>query len=233
MEITWLGHAAFKVEHDGFVIMIDPWINNPNKPKELSLEKIDAILITHAHFDHVGDAAELAKEYSAKVYSIFEVSKIIEKQGVPGDLIVGMNKGGTVDLGGGFKATMVEALHSSTIIDDDGNLIPGGEAAAFVIHTPDGHKIYHAGDTAVFGDMKIISDLYKPDIALLPIGGHYTMDPKEAAYAINNLLTSVRTVIPMHYGTFPVINGKPQELKQQLERDVEVITLTPGQKTRF
>ena len=231
MEITWLGHAAFKIEHNGFVVLVDPWINNPKKPENLELDHVDAILITHAHFDHVGDAAEIAKKHNAKVYSIFEVSKILERQGVPQSLLVGMNKGGTVELGGGFKATMVEALHSSTIIDDDGNIIPGGEAAAFIVHSPDGNKIYHAGDTSVFGDMKIISDLYGPNIALLPIGGHYTMDPKEAAYALNNLLLSIKKIIPMHYGTFPVINGSPEELKQFLTReDIEVITINPGEK---
>ncbi len=229
VNITWLGHASFKVEHDNFVLLVDPWIGNPKYPENMKeFDKVDVILVTHGHFDHVGETAELAKKHGSKVVCIFEVSQFLLGKGVPENQIIGMNKGGTVDIGSGFSVTMVNAIHSSGLPGDNG-IVAGGEAAGFVIHTPDGHHIYHGGDTDVFYDMKLISDLHQPDIAMLPIGGHFTMDPREAAYALDNLLHSVKKVIPMHFGTFPILAGTPDELKASLTRDVEILAMNPGE----
>lgn len=148
--------------------------------------------------------------------------------GAPADLVVDMNKGGCVDIGHGFKATMVNAIHSGACGGDQ--LVVGGDPAGWVIQAHNGHVIYHSGDTDVFGDMRIISDMYKPDVALLCIGGHYTMGPPGAAYAIDNLLSTVKIVVPMHYGTFPVLAGTPQELVQAItRRDVMVARVQPGE----
>ncbi len=228
VSITWLSHASFKIEHDGFVILVDPWMDSPKYPEDMKeFDKVDAILVTHGHFDHVGDTAELAKKHGSKIVCIFEISSYLSEKGVPETQIIGMNKGGTVDLGKGFSVTMVNASHSSGLPGDNG-MVVGGDPTGFVIHTPDGHHIYHGGDTDVFYDMKLISDLYQPNIAILPIGGHFTMGPREAAYALNNLLHSVKKVIPMHFGTFPFLAGTPEELKALLTRDVEIIAMNPG-----
>ncbi len=228
IKITWFGHAAFLIESPkGKRILIDPWLDNPKAPEGAKeITNVDLILITHGHSDHIGNTIEIAKRTGAKVISIFEVYLHIEAQGVTN--AQGMNKGGTIDIDG-IKVTMVDAKHSSGI-DLDGKVINGGNAAGYVIEIENNFKIYHAGDTALFGDMKIIGEFYKPDVALLPIGGLYTMGPSEAAYACK--LLKPKYIIGMHYGTFPILTGSPEELKELLPNDMKnrVIKLEPGKE---
>jgi len=180
------------------------------------------LLCTHGHYDHIGDAVEIAKKHNPKVVGIPELCGWLEKKGVK--QTAAMNKGGTQSLEG-IKVTMVHADHSCGIKDGD-ELVYGGEACGYVVEFSNGLKIYHAGDTNVFGDMKIIHDLYAPDIAMIPIGDHYTMGVREAAYACN--LLQAKTVIPMHFGTFPPLVGRPSDLKK-LVPNVEIFEMKPGQ----
>eukprot|EP00743_Colponemidia_sp_Colp-15_P001363 GILK01001494.1.p1 GENE.GILK01001494.1~~GILK01001494.1.p1 ORF type:complete len:245 (+),score=28.19 GILK01001494.1:43-777(+) len=221
MSLTWLGHASFRlVLPDGKVIFFDPWFGNPNCPEsEKNPTQADLVLISHGHFDHCSSAPQLAK-LGAKIACIYEVGEWLHGQGVPGDQIIQMNKGGSLDLGF-CKITMVTADHSSGCPGhDEHSVVPGGEAAGWVVRIPhdDGYfAIYHAGDTNVFSDMNIISELYAPKVALLPIGGHFTMGPEEASFALTRFLHSVRVVVPMHFGTFPLLKGTPAELQSHLQ----------------
>ncbi|MCL5116427.1 MAG: metal-dependent hydrolase [Firmicutes bacterium] len=229
--ITWLGHATFLVETPGKkTIVMDPWLTeNPKCPDEYrTLDKADIILISHGHFDHMGSAADLAKRTGALVVSNFEIGSFLASQGV--ENTVGMNKGGTVTVGD-IKITMVHADHSSGISAPDGSTVYGGEASGFVVTLENGLTLYHAGDTNVFADMSIIHELYAPDVAMLPIGGHFTMSPKEAAYAVK--LLKPKMVIPMHYGTFDALTGTPEALKDLLAgQPVEIEALQPGGQCR-
>jgi len=225
---TWLGHAAFRiVTPSGKVIVIDPWIqSNPACPDALKkFDRLDTMLITHGHFDHIADAVTLAKEFSPQVVGIYETCAWLESKGVK--QTSGMNKGGTQKVGE-IEVTMVNALHSCGIQDGD-KIIYGGEACGYVIRLPGGLTVYHAGDTAVFGDMKIIGELYEPEVAMLPIGDFYTMGPREAALAIR--LLGVKHVIPMHFGTFPVLTGNPEALKKAAQdvAGLEIHALKPGE----
>jgi L-ascorbate metabolism protein UlaG (beta-lactamase superfamily) len=225
IKVTWLGHATFRIETPGGkTILIDPWVmNNPMCPEnEKNLKKLDVMLVTHGHGDHIGDAVEIAKKYSPKVVGIPELTGWLEKKGVQNTSM--MNKGGTQTVGD-IKVTMVHADHSCGIQDGD-QIVYGGEACGYVVTFENGVKIYHAGDTNVFGDMKIIHELYGPEIAMIPIGDHFTMSPREAAYAVN--LLKPKTVIPMHFGTFPMLTGRPSQLAK-LVKDVEVLEMRPGQ----
>jgi len=190
-------------------------------PAEKEVKKVDIMLCTHGHGDHIGDAVEIAKKHNPKVVGIPELCGWLGKKGVKN--LAEMNKGGTQTLAD-IKVTMVHADHSCGIQDGD-ELVYGGEACGYVIEFSSGLKIYHAGDTNVFGDMKIIRELYAPDIAMLPIGDHYTMGPREAAYACN--LLQAKTVIPMHFGTFPVLVGAPGAL-QKLVPAVQIVEMKPG-----
>jgi L-ascorbate metabolism protein UlaG (beta-lactamase superfamily) len=224
IKLTWLGHATFRIETPGGkTIIIDPWImGNPACPAaEKDVEKVDVMLCTHGHGDHIGDAVEIAKKHSPKVVGIPELVGWLEKKGVKHTAM--MNKGGTQTVAD-IKVTMVHADHSCGIQDGD-ELVYGGEACGYVVEFSNGVKIYHAGDTNVFGDMAIIRELYAPEIAMLPIGDHFTMGPREAAYACN--LLKAKTVIPMHFATFPVLTGTPGAL-QKLVPGVEVMEMKPG-----
>lgn len=219
MEVTWLGHAAVRIRtEDDTTVLIDPWLENPNAPDdEHTQERVDAIFVTHGHFDHVGNTVEIARDTGARVHAIHEVSLWLERAGV--EDVVGSNKGGTVESVGGIKASLTDAVHSSGISGDDG-VVPGGEAGGWVLEFPAGPTLYHAGDTMVFGDMALIREIWKPDVAFLPIGGWYTMDPRQAAMAAR--LLDVETVVPIHYGTFPVLAGTPDELTEAATGAFEV-----------
>lgn len=225
LEITWLGHAAVRFRlGDGTTVFIDPWLTNPSAPEsEHRQDRADAVYLTHGHFDHVGDTVDLVKSTGASLYCIHEISIWAEAQGI--EEPVGCNKGGTLEGPGGIKATMVDAVHSSGISGDEG-IIPGGEAAGWVLEFPGGPTVYHAGDTMVFKDMELIGELFSPGIAMLPIGGWFTMDPRQAARA--GQLLGVDTVIPIHFGTFPILTGTPEELRQHAGAAFEVAELEIG-----
>ncbi|MCY0878979.1 MAG: metal-dependent hydrolase [Firmicutes bacterium] len=226
--LTWLGHATFLVETPGNQrIVIDPWLKgNPSCPPAFhQLSQVNLILVTHGHFDHMGSAHEVALATGAPVVSNFEIATYLQQLGVAST--VGMNKGGTVSFGE-IQVTMVRADHSSGITREDGSIAYGGEPAGFVITLENGITVYHAGDTNVFSDMALIRELYSPDIALLPIGGHFTMSPKEAAYAVR--LLQPKTVIPMHYGTFDALTGSPEAFLDLVKgEETEVVVLKPGE----
>ena len=227
-KFTWLGHSAFRIiTASGKVILVDPWIlSNPMCPEALKVfERIDTMLISHGHFDHIGDAVELAKKHSPQVVGIYETCAWLESKGVKN--ISPMNKGGTQKVGE-IEVTMVHAIHSCGIKDGD-QIIYGGEACGYIIRLPGGLTAYHAGDTAVFGDMKIIAELYKPEIAMIPIGDHFTMGPREAALAIR--LLGVRHVIPITPTGFPCSPEPPGSLRD-LTSDIsglEIHAMQPGE----
>lgn len=230
LAITWLGHATVHIATPkGTQILIDPFIeHNPKYPKGYKLpEKIDLLLLTHAHMDHIADAVSVAKKHHPQTVAIFELASWIGSKGV--ENTVGMN------MGGSFKykdvtATMVEARHSSSI--QDGNqILYGGEPAGFVLTIEDAPVLYHAGDTSVFSDMRLIKDLYAPEVGMLPIGDHYTMGPRAAALAAEYL--GINTIIPVHYGTFPQLTGTPAELEQHLKgTGIKILTPNPGETLR-
>jgi L-ascorbate metabolism protein UlaG (beta-lactamase superfamily) len=226
--ITWLGHSTFKLTTpSGRVAVIDPWLaGNPACPPEMKqFERLDAMLISHGHSDHMSDAVELGRKLSPQIVCNYEIHLWLSSKGVANTCP--MNKGGTQRVGE-LEVTMTHAMHSSGI-EDGGQVIYGGEPAGYVVRLPGGVVVYHAGDTALFGDMKLIGELYSPDVACLPIGDLFTMGPREAARAVR--LLNVRHVIPMHYGTFPALTGTPSALRE-LTGDVaglEIHVLKPGQ----
>ena len=227
-KITWLGHSAFRIiTPSGQVILIDPWVmGNPSCPEAFKkVEKLDVILVTHGHGDHLGDAIALARAHKPLIVAIYETCLWFNSKGIHDTLP--MSKGGTQKVGE-IEVTMVHATHSNGI-EDEGKIVYGGEPCGYIIRLPGGLTLYHAGDTGIFGDMKIIGELYQPELACLPIGDLYTMGPREAALAIR--LLGVRHVIPMHYGTFPVLTGTPAMLRD-LTQDIsglEIHALKPGE----
>ncbi len=226
--VKYLGHSTFLFTTPGGKnLLIDPWVqNNPACPEaDKKIDSLDTILITHGHFDHLQDAVDLARKHQPQIACIFEIAQWLDSKGLAHTN--GMNKGGSQQISD-LLVTLVNAHHSSGILDDQGAMINGGEAAGFVIEFENGFRVYHAGDTCVFGDMKIIAEIYQPEVIFLPIGGLYTMGPKEAAYACR--LMDAKKVVPMHYGTFPVLTGTPDELRE-LTWDVgtEVLAVKPGE----
>ncbi len=225
MQITWLGHGSFHFKlATGEVILMDPWTDgNPKYPAGFAIDRVDAICISHGHFDHIHDAVPLANKFTPEVVAIFETCVWLESKKVANTKA--MNKGGSQSIVGGVAVTMTHAVHSCGILDD-GKIIYGGEASGYVLTFPDGRSLYFAGDTNVFTDMQLIRDLYRPELAFLPIGGLYTMSPKEAAVACKML--GAAKVIPMHYGTFPPLTGTPDQLRSLLGGQPEIWTLEPG-----
>jgi L-ascorbate metabolism protein UlaG (beta-lactamase superfamily) len=249
IEVLWLGHSAFRITSTtGKVIVIDPFLTtNPRTPakyKDLSaLGKVDLILVTHGHRDHIIDLQALARLTGATVIANFDLTRSMIAAGVldPARTSAGLNMGGTIEpLGPGIKVHMVPAEHTSMV--DMTELQPdwkgtrffdGGAAVGYVIEFENGFKIYHSGDTNVFGDMALIGRFYKPDLALVCIGGYFTMDPEHAAFALREYIRP-KQVIPMHYGTFPVINRTPAELKAALGNSpIKVLDVKPGEAVRF
>lgn len=228
VKVTYLGHAAFKlVSLKGVVIYIDPFLSkNPKTPPAMkTVVRADLILVTHGHMDHLGDTITIAEKTNAKVVAIAELGRYLKSKGVKN--VVRMNKGGTYT-SGGIAITMVHAIHSSSV-REGGQIIYAGEPAGFVIRFENRFTVYHAGDTGVFRDMKIIRDIYKPELSLLPIGSHFTMGPREATYAAK--LLGSKYVIPMHYGTFPVLTGTPEEFSELMKGvpQTKVLVLKPGE----
>lgn len=225
VQLTWLGHAAFRFDTpSGKRVYVDPWLDNPKCPDgEKEPERVDLIALTHGHDDHVGNTVELAQKFNCPVVAQVELRGWLSTKGLSEEVEHAPNKGGTIDVDG-VKITLTNAHHSSSAFEN-GTFVYLGEPAGLVIDGG-GTKLYFSGDTCVFGDMKIIGDLYEPDVAILPIGDHYTMGPVEAALALE--LLGAKRCVPCHYGTFPLLHGTPDELRA-LARDVEVLSPEPGE----
>jgi L-ascorbate metabolism protein UlaG (beta-lactamase superfamily) len=254
IEVLWLGHGTIRLtSENGKVILIDPFLKKnpktPDKYKDLaSIGKVDLILVTHGHIDHTDDLEELAKLNDATVVANFELANQLSTIGaIKKSKIIAMNKGGTINpLGRGISIHMVPAEHSSSLdlwvfgshLRNDMNVesrryLEGGESVGYVIDFENDFTVYASGDTHVFGDMKLINTFHSPDLALVCIGGHFTMGPEGAAYAIRELIQP-KQVIPIHYGTYPVINRTPQEFEAALQDpSIEVLVVEPGQTLKF
>ncbi|AKF80020.1 L-ascorbate metabolism protein UlaG, beta-lactamase superfamily [Myxococcus fulvus] len=231
VEVTWWGHAAFVVRTPGgAVIAIDPWLTNPKAPKDAAQpEALDAILLTHGHFDHVGEAKALAQKTGAKVFGSFE---LVNQLGLPETQAVGANAGGTFQVKD-VTLHLVEAVHSSSYqADPKAPAQYAGAPLGYVLKVDKGPTLYHAGDTAPFESMSLIATQFKPTVAMLPIGGHFTMGPAEAAQAAR--LLKVQSIVPMHFGTFPLLQGTPDALRGELKKTrpgTKVLELEPGKST--
>ena len=245
VKVQWLGQSAFKITStEGNVIITDPWLKaNPLTPVEFktleNLGKVDVLLVTHGHLDHFADAPALAKLNNVPMYAPGDMNASVVALGIlPAELAPRFNKSGVVEPSPGIKVTAVRAEHSSVInwrnpLTQKDEIHVGGEPVGFIMELEDGFKIYHMGDTGLFGDMKFIADYYKPDLVLIPIGGNFTMGPKEAAYAANELL-KIPNVIAMHYGANPLAKGTlPQFLELMKNPTIKVFPLKPGETAHF
>ena len=227
LSFTWLGHSTFLFRSPGGkTILVEPWVaSNPACPESAKkMGALDLILITHGHSDHAGDAVSIARSSGAHVIATYEMCLWLEEKGIQNTAPMG--HGGTQTIGG-IAITMVNAVHTSSVIED-GRVVYAGNPAGYVIRFEDGTTIYFAGDTALFGDMRLIAEMHQPSIAFLPIGDRFTMGPAAAARAVEFL--GVRQVVPMHYGTFPFLTGTPAQLRALVEpRGVQVLELKPGE----
>jgi L-ascorbate metabolism protein UlaG (beta-lactamase superfamily) len=230
LELTWLGHATWIMRTPGGKrLLFDPWLGNPKCPERYrhdGVGDLDAILVSHGHFDHVADLEAIAKSSGAPVVAIFDLTAWLERKGVTH--AVGLNRGGTATVAG-LKITLTPAVHSSSLIEDDGPM-DLGDPCGFVIELENGFKVYNSGDTDVFGDMALIAELHSPDLAMLSIGDHFTMGPRGAAKAVE--LLRVKRVVPQHYGTFPLLSGTPEALQALVPPDVAVLVVEPGETLR-
>jgi L-ascorbate metabolism protein UlaG (beta-lactamase superfamily) len=223
--LTWLGHNAFRFDTPGGMrVYVDPFLDNPKCPdSEKEPERVDLIALTHGHDDHVGSTVQLAQQFECPVVAIVELRGWLSLQGLPEDMSQAFNKGGTIERDG-IKVTMTDAHHSSGGFENN-QFIYLGEPCGLVFEVENGTKLYFAGDTNVFMDMQLIGRIYEPDLAILPIGDHFTMGPREAAVALE--LLGVTRCLPSHYGTFPILTGTPEQLRELT--DVELLTPEPGE----
>lgn len=244
-EVVWLGQSAFKITTPGGkVIVTDPWLKtNPLTPPAYKqpegFGRIDVLLVSHGHFDHIADAPALAQHHNVPIRAPGDLNNTLTTLGVlPANLLPRMNKGGTIEPAPGIRVRAVRAEHSSIYVhrnaaSNKDETHPGGEPVGWIIELENGFRIYHAGDTAAFGDMRLIGERFKPDLALVPIGGHFTMDPAEAAWAVKELLRP-KVVIPMHYGVNPLARGTAKEFVDAMgDSAIRVIVAVPGQPLPF
>ena len=224
--LTWLGHSAFRFDSPGGKrVYVDPFLHgNPKCPEdEQEPERVDLILVTHGHDDHVGDTVALHQRFDAPVVAVVECRGYLATKGCGEAMQHAGNKGGTIDADG-IKVTFTDANHSSGTFED-GKPVYLGEPAGLVVEVENGTKLYFAGDTNVFASMQLIGRIYEPDVAIIPIGDHFTMGPREAAVALE--LLGVKRCVPCHYGTFGLLTGTPEQLRE-LAPDVELLTPEPG-----